>query len=140
LRYGPAECGGIVVAFVASFIVRRATRNAIAAGYAAAWGESFGYISIIAIRDLVSEARDARRRGRRPGARDTGNVLAGLLAEFGPASVIDTLVTRPIAMAAGVRWLGPVLGIVAGKLAADVVFYSPVIYMYERRKRRRSSS
>ena len=138
MRYGPAECGGIVVAFAASFIVRRSTGNAIAAGYAAAWGETLGYIGVIAIRDLVSEAREARHRGRRPGARETGNVVVGLLEELGPAGVIDTLVTRPIAMAAGVRWLGPALGIVAGKLAADVVFYSPVIYMYERRKRRRS--
>jgi hypothetical protein len=32
--------------------------------------------------------------------------------------------------------LGLGLGIVAGKLVADVVFYLPVIYTYERRRRR----
>ncbi len=35
------------------------------------------------------------------------------------------------------RLFGPGRGLVAGKLAADVLFYLPVIFMYERRKRRR---
>jgi hypothetical protein len=40
-------------------------------------------------------------------------------------------------MGLGARFLGPERGLVAGKLAADIVFYLPVIFMYERRKHRR---
>ena len=67
--------------------------------------------------------------------RDAVGVATGLLAEFGPAAIIDTFVTRPFAMGVGMRLFGPRLGLLAGKLAADMVFYLPVILMYERRKR-----
>ena len=36
----------------------------------------------------------------------------------------------------GTQVFGRGLGIVAGKLMADLAFYVPVIYTYERRKRR----
>ena len=137
LRYGPAEVGGFLVALVASVLVRRATGHAILAAYAAAWGETAGYAGVIVVRDLFSELREARSRGQRPHLGHAGSVATGLLTEFGPAGVIDTFLSRPLAMAVGVRLLGPVLGLVAGKLMADALFYIPVIYMYERRKHRR---
>jgi hypothetical protein len=137
-RYGPAELGGVTLAFAASFAVRRWTGNAVLAAYAAAWAETVGYVSVMVIRDLLSELRAARARGEKPHIRHAGEVATGLLAEFGPAGVIDTFVTRPFMMGAGVRLCGPVLGIIAGKLSADVLFYGPVIYMYEWRVRRRA--
>jgi hypothetical protein len=136
LRYGPAELAGLTLAFVASVVVRRSMHNAIAAGYAAAWGESLGYALVIIIRDYAAEMR-ASRHGRAAHVRHASNVATGLLAEFGPAGVLDTFVTRPLAMTLGIRVAGPVLGLVVGKIAADAVFYAPVIYMYERRKRGR---
>ena len=68
---------------------------------------------------------------------DVSRVVTGLLAEFGPAGAIDTFVTRPLAMGLGVRALGLGLGVVLGKLAADVLFYVPVIVIYEYRQHRR---
>lgn len=132
-RYGPAEIGGLVLAFVASMTVRRLTRNAIASAYAAAWGETIGYASVIIVRDVITELRHHRRSA----TRHATTVATGLVTEFGPAGVIDTLLTRPFAMALGIRLFGTVLGLVVGKIMADVVFYAPVIYMYEWRKRRR---
>jgi hypothetical protein len=38
-------------------------------------------------------------------------------------------------MGIGAHLLGPQLGLIAGKLAADVFFYVPTIFMYERKKR-----
>jgi hypothetical protein len=136
-RYGPAEAAGITLAFVASFAVRHSTGSAILSGYAAAWGETIGYASVMMIRDFIMESRESSRQGRKAPVRDAGNVATGLLAEFGPAGVIDTFVTRPFTMAAGVKLAGPVFGLVIGKLSADLLFYGPVVYMYERRKRRR---
>ena len=137
-RYGVAEVLGMALAFTASIVARRLGGNAIAAGYAAAWGETIGYAGLIIIRDYLRERRASRSRGHETPVRDAGVVAWGLVEEFGPASVMDTFVTRPLAMATGVRFLGPVLGIVAGKIAADALFYGPVIHMYERRKRRRA--
>lgn len=137
LRYGPAEAAGLALAFVASFTVRHATHNAILAAYAAAWGETIGYAAVVTTRDYLAEIRASRRRGRNAPVRDAGTVATSLLAEFGPAGVLDTFVTRPFTMAVGVQLFGPVLGLVFGKFTADVLFYGPVVYMYERRKRRR---
>jgi hypothetical protein len=39
-------------------------------------------------------------------------------------------------MGLGVRLLGLELGVIAGKVAADTLFYVPVIFMYERRTRK----
>jgi hypothetical protein len=134
-RYGLAECAGLTCAFLTSFAVRQLTNSNIAAAYGAAWGESFGYSSVIILRDYLAAARNAHAAGRSVSVRDAGGVATGLLAEFGPAAIIDTFVTRPFAMGVGMRLLGPRLGLIAGKLAADVLFYLPVIFMYERRKR-----
>ncbi|HEY5940651.1 MAG TPA: hypothetical protein VIT87_07520 [Gemmatimonadales bacterium] len=58
----------------------------------------------------------------------------GLFLEFGPAELLDTGAIRPLAMAVCTRVLGWGLGIVAGKVLADVVFYLPVIWVYEHRR------
>jgi hypothetical protein len=117
------------------------TSSAVAAAYAGAWGESIGYSTVIIGRDFLAEARASRAMGRSIGVRGVGDVVTGLLAEFGPAGLLDTLVIRPFSMGLGARLFGPQLGLLAGKLAADVLFYVPVIFMYERKKRwRRRSS
>ena len=134
-RYGLAEFAGVCCAFVGSFAARRLTGSNVAAAYGGAWGETLGYSCVIIARDYLAAARSAHAAGRSPGARDAGGVAAGLVTEFGPAAILDTLVVRPFTMAAGMRLLGPRSGLLAGKLVADVVFYLPVIFMYERRKR-----
>ncbi len=134
-RYGLAECAGITCALIGSFVARRATGSAIAAAYGGAWGETIGYSSVIITRDWLAETRAAHAGRQTVGVRNVAKVATGLLAEFGPAGMLDTFITRPLAMGLGARLLGPQLGLVAGKLAADLVFYLPVIVMYERRKR-----
>lgn len=134
-RYGLAECAGLTCAFLASFAVRRVTGSNIAAAYGAAWGESIGYSSVIILRDYLAAARNARDAGRSVSVRDAGVMATGLLAEFGPSAILDTFVTRPFTMGVGMRLLGPRLGLLAGKIAADILFYLPVIFVYERRKR-----
>jgi len=134
-RYGFAELAGIACAFVGAALVRRLTGSAVAAAYGAAWGESLGYASVIVARDFLTESRAAREAEQRFGARQASGLVGGLLAEFGPAALLDTFITRPLVMGLGIRWLGLGPGIVVGKAAADVLFYLPVIFVYERRRR-----
>jgi hypothetical protein len=136
-RYGFAECAGIGGALLGAILVRRVTGSALAAAYGGAWGESLGYASVIVARDYLTEARALRRAQRSFAMRHAVQLAVDLFAEFGPAGLLDSFVTRPIAMAIGTRMFGLTLGVVAGKLAADLVFYLPVILMYERRKHRR---
>ena len=135
-RYGLAEVAGITCALVGSYGARRLTGSNIAAAYGGAWGESLGYSSVIILRDYLAARRGAHAEGRIVNVRDAGGIATGLLAEFGPAAVLDTLVVRPFAMGVGMRTLGPARGLIAGKIAADILFYIPVIYTYERRKQR----
>ena len=134
-RYGFAELAGIACALLGSLLVRRVTGSSVAAAYGAAWGESLGYSSVIVTRDVLTESRAARAVERRFGARQASGVVGGLLAEFGPAALLDTFVTRPLVMGLGIRFFGLGLGIVIGKAVADVLFYIPVILIYERRTR-----
>jgi hypothetical protein len=139
-RYGLAECAGVTCALIGSFVVRRLTGSAIAAAYGGAWGESIGYATVIITRDFLAKSHVAHAARRAFDFRDAGRLVTDLLAEFGPAGALDTLVTRPLAMAAGARLLGPQWGVVAGKFAADILFYVPVIFTYEQRQRRRQRS
>ncbi|MEP6651303.1 MAG: hypothetical protein ABJA74_15545 [Lapillicoccus sp.] len=51
-------------------------------------------------------------------------VLLLLTAEFGAAELLDTFVWRPVLMMSAVVLLGdPVWDVLAGKIAADVLFY-----------------
>jgi hypothetical protein len=134
-RYGLAESAGLICALLVSVTVRRVTGDGIAAAYGGALGESVGYSSVIILRDYLAAARGARAAGRFLGVRDAGKITVGLLAEFGPSAFLDTFVIRPFAMGVGMRLIGPRLGLIAGKFAADISFYLPVILLYERRKR-----
>lgn len=136
-RYAVAECLGIVAAIVAAATARRLTSSAVIAAYAAAIGETIGYAGAMLVRDLLTASRTAQEAGRSLHTHDHGNVVLGLLAEFGPAGILDTFVTRPLAMGIGARLLGPRMGLVVGKLVGDVLFYVPVIVTYEWRRKRR---
>lgn len=117
-RYGIAEMAGTATACVAVWLVHRVGGSAYAAGVSGSLCESAGYYGAILW-------IDARRR-RRPGA--ILRSLGGLVIEFGPAEIVDTLLTRPLLMAAGPLITGhPIAGTLAGKVAADVLFYAVVV-------------
>lgn len=135
-RYGAAEIIGLAAALLATFIARRATNSVIIVAYAGAWAESLGYGGAMIVQEFLTASGTAAAVGRTFDSRDGASILTGLAAEFGPAGLLDTFLTRPCFMGAGIRLFGPQLGLVIGKIVADVVFYLPVILVYERRRRR----
>jgi hypothetical protein len=50
------------------------------------------------------------------------------------AELLDSLIIRPGATVLGVLMLGPGWGVIAGKIAADIIFYGLAISVYERMK------
>lgn len=121
-RYGPAEVSGTVGALVAAGVTG-VFAGAAATAYAGAIGETLAFYAVVLVRDLRAHTGPRRR------------VLAGLAVEFGPAELADTLVVRPLAMYLGPLFVGHLAaGVLAGKLAADVVFYALAILGYELRK------
>ena len=81
----------------------------------------------------IELARELARRG----LRSLPAIIGDLVLEFGAAEALDSLLLRPALMYAGML-LAPnrALGVVAGKLAADLVFYVPTIISYELLHRR----
>lgn len=136
-RYWLAEVVGTLAAFGGSWLLDRLTGNAIAAAYGASIGESIGFYGVITLRELVADAHAA---GIRQTPYDASGALATtrkILLEFGPAELLDAGLLRPVLMGLGTRFLGRELGVLAGKLLSDVVFYVPVVAAFELRKRSR---
>jgi len=126
-RYGPAEVGAIAGVLLAALTVAPFGVS-VATAFAGSLGDGVGFYTVLFVRDL-------RRRPGPPRGRAVGATMRDLLVEFGPAEVLDTLLVRPLAMYLAARAIGQATaGVVAGKIAADVVFYSLAILAYELRK------
>lgn len=134
-RYGVAELCGVGAALAGSLAVRALTGSDVLAAYGGALGENLGYYGVIVGRDVAHDLRMATASGRGYGARGVLCTIRNLVFEFGVAELIDTGVLRPLAMMLGMRYFGRGVGLVVGKLVADVAFYVPVIGAYELRRR-----
>jgi hypothetical protein len=128
-RYAPAEAAATLGALFAAGLASH-LGGAAAAAFAGAVGEAVAFYAVVFIRDL------RRRKRQRPGARAGWRTLRDLLTEFGPAELLDTFAARPLAMYAAAVLAGNlVAGVIVGKIAADVVFYTLAIISYEARKK-----
>ena len=136
-RYGVAEIVGTCTALAGAWTVRALTGNLVLAAYGGALGENAGYYGCIACRDLLAARRVAVATGARLGPRHVGVVGREMAIEFGAAEVLDSLVVRPLMMGLGMRAIGGAGGVLAGKLAADVIFYLVVIPIHEARRQSR---
>jgi hypothetical protein len=125
-RYLPAELVSLPNAKLCALLAATLTGSAAAAAVAGTWGENLGFYGMMLARELV-------RRGvwALPAA------LCDLALEFGPAEALDSLLLRPALMYAGLSIIPSLaLGILAGEIAADIVFYVPTIVSYELLRRR----
>lgn len=122
-RYAPPELLALFGALSGYLLLQTLTHNGAAAAYGAAVGDNLAYYGLLLVRDVRA------RSGRVPAA------IRALLVEFGPAEALDSAVVRPACTAIASAALGPVAGVIAAKLVADLVFYAPVIATYELRTR-----
>jgi len=121
-RYLPAELVCTPLALLAGFAATQLTGNAAAAAVAATWGENLGFYGVMLGRELA-QRRDLRA---------VPAILRSLLIEFGPAEALDSFLLRPASIYTGlVLAPHPALGMVAGKIAADLTFYAPAILSHE---------
>jgi FHA domain-containing protein len=134
-RYGIAEVVGTCSALAAYWAMRTASGSELAGAYAAALAEGVGFYGTLLVRELIRDAYAAGGRRAAYGPRQMLRSWRNLFMEFGPAELVDAGITRPLCIRVAVGWLGSSLGVLTGKLAADVVFYGPVIAMYEIRQR-----
>jgi hypothetical protein len=136
-RYLPAEILGTVTALAAAWTVHALSGSLVSAAVAGAIGEGVGLHGCMAIREAFRNNTRHCHYGRGRRLWLTGSrTVRDLLIEFGPAELVDSLLARPLFM-----YLMPSLlhnftaGIVAGKLAADAIFYGIAISAYELKQR-----
>ena len=141
-RYGPAEIIGSVMAVAGAFVALEMINpqypwvKDVAVAYGGTIGENLGFYGTMITLELHSERRKLIEKGGLYGSRAVARAAWNLLLEFGPAEVLDSVVIRPLAMGSGARLLGQGLGVLAGKIVADIAFYIISIVFYEMRKRR----
>lgn len=120
VRYVPAEVAGTVTMVVGGLLATVWTDAAPLIAVAALLGEIIGFYAVLAVTIYIEQAPVSTSRRRA-----VGRTAALLVAEFGAAELLDTFLVRPAALMLGV-WLipDPLWGMLAGKIAADVVFYT----------------
>jgi len=119
-RYLPAEIVGTAAMVLAGLAATIWTDNAAVIALAALVGEIIGFYTVLAITIYAEQAQVAQTMRAA-----IGLTALLLVAEFGIAEVLDTLLIRPAALMLGV-WLlpDPLWGLLAGKIVADIVFYA----------------
>jgi hypothetical protein len=128
-RYGLAELLAIVATLLGGWTTLVLTDNIVLAAFAATWAENLAYYGTIIVRDL--------RRHQQWTARRLLRTVRNLVLEFGPAELLDSLLIRPTTLTAAFALIPmPALAAIAGKFAADILFYLPTITSYELLRRR----
>lgn len=120
VRYLPAELVGTAAMVIAGMLATMWTDAPALVALAALVGEIIGFYFVLAVTIYLEQSQvAATRRGA------IGRTAVLLVAEFGAAELLDTLLVRPAALLLGV-WLipDPVWGMLVGKIAADIVFYA----------------
>jgi hypothetical protein len=101
----------------------------VGAAYGGTIGSFIGFYGLVALRDIRALPV------RRPRLRVAMMTARNLAIEFGPSEMADTLVVRPAMMYLGAQLVDQALvGVLLGKLAADLVFYGIAAIGYQFRK------
>jgi len=135
-RFGAAELAGTAAALGGYWAGQALTGSLIASAFAAALSESVVFYTVLLLRDIVRDAYAAGARRVRYGPREIAGTWRNLFIEFGPIELLDVAMVRPLCMGLGGRYLGPRLGVIAGKIVADVAFYAAPMLTTEARHRR----
>lgn len=131
-RYLPAEIAGTLSALILPSIVFLFSRNTILSAFLATWGENIGFYAVM----IISQIRSTKRKKGRYRFKEFRKDIRNMLLEFGPAEIFDSFIIRPGAMYFSIALFGNLqIGIVAGKIIADIIFYLITIASYQARKK-----
>jgi hypothetical protein len=135
-RYLPLEIAATACSLAGGLAAAAVGMNAAVVAYAATWAENAGFYGYA----LTREVRRAMSSTPLP-AMALGPALLSssraLVAEFGAAEVLDSFVVRPACMYLLPQITGNLaVGLVLGKIAADIAFYGLAVAAYEWRKSR----
>jgi hypothetical protein len=126
-RFLLAELCGASLAVAASWFANHFFANAVIAAYAGAAGDTIGFYMPIIIQDATALRKKLHAGDSYFTWRSVLLLIKTMLLEFGPAEIIDSLFLRPFFMYyLPILFHNYTLGILAGKLAGDIMFYITV--------------
>jgi hypothetical protein len=136
-RYLPLEIAATACSLAGGLGAAAIGMNAGIIAYAATWAENAGFYGYALAREVRRTTAGAplSLMSRGPTLLQSARTL---IAEFGPAEVFDSFVVRPACMYAIPQLTGNLaLGLILGKVVADVAFYGLAVAAYEWGKSRR---
>jgi len=108
----------------ASVVAARLTTSPPLLAASAIAGATVGFYGVLAVKVVREQRRVLTPDQPRYAVRLASRTVLLLSAEFGAAELLDTFLWRPALMVSAVVLLDePVWGLLAGKAAADVLFY-----------------
>ncbi|MDB5204859.1 MAG: hypothetical protein JWP09_887 [Candidatus Taylorbacteria bacterium] len=128
-RYLPLEIVATITAIVGGLVSYYLTNNPVIIAFTTAWSENIGYYVAVIIHELKTKKGKISFGEICKTARD-------IVFEFGIAESLDNLLLRPFFMYIMPILLGNLLlGLIAGKIATDILFYITTIIFYEIKKK-----
>lgn len=125
-RYIPAEIVAVCGALIGGFSVHVLFHNPILTAIGGTAGDTVFYYATIVVSDL--------RKHKPITFRAFVKTIRNILLEFGPSEFLDSFIVRPFSMYIFPLLLQNVgLGLLVGKIVADIIFYIPTIIAYELR-------
>ena len=123
-RYAPAEVACLATMLAASVVAARLTTSPPLLAASAIAGATVGFYGVLVVKVAGEQRRLVAPGQPRYAMRVASRTVLLLSAEFGAAELLDTFLWRPALMVSAVVLLDePVWGLLAGKAAADVLFY-----------------
>ncbi len=137
-RYAGPEICGTIGAMTAAWVTYRSTHSLPAMALAGNIAEFIAYYGYVGTREAIAQLH--RHRHHPPLKRYVLTALKtirDILMEFAPGEILDSLVLRPLLMVVFPILLHNVaVGVLVGKIVADIVFYGLTALLYEVKKRR----
>ncbi|MCX6733243.1 MAG: hypothetical protein NTX63_00335 [Candidatus Peregrinibacteria bacterium] len=132
-RYLPQEVAGLTFGMIGALVTQYYLANPVAVAFIATWSESFGFY----LYGLTREVRVYLRVHPRGKFRVIFfKSVRDLALEFGVAGVLDDLTIRPFFIYLMPKVIGNFpIGVFAGMMCANVIFYSFSIIGYELKKK-----
>jgi hypothetical protein len=131
-RYFFIEIFATFFAIVGGNISQLIFNNIIISSYIATWSDNIIYYSLMSYRDLKAR----KKKDRKITIFGFFKVFRNIIAEFGPAEYLDSFLIRPFFMATALILISSAsIAFLIGSVAANIIFYIPVIISYELRKK-----
>lgn len=158
-RYLPAEIAGTTAALLGLTLALHAEQSMATTAVVGVWSEVIGFYGAIIVQEWLAEQHRRRQSLADPmplhtwckpsapifrtfctSVRQTigflSRLLRNLVLEFGAAELLDPLILRPALLMLAMQLISDLpVALLAGKVTADLVFYTVTICSLEARKK-----